>query len=1476
MTDSLKTWAIEWLARHGTALAVGEGYDSLSISDISYRNAIAHAHVSAEVTNAMGIGYAEWLGDKKEQLGSSTPEDEYKDQFNNEVGRQIAVWMATNGYTLGSYTLAQLDAVRDDLVIDALESGALIVDATTDDGNGVDARITNQSASTWTAPTQSWQGDAADRDYDHSLPGSETSDIFPAADWLAFVDEPAIDPQNQGTALPPIPREKPPLPDLILDALNPFNAAYAQSSPLVLDLDGDGIELTTLMPRLPPRFSISTQTASPSKPLGLGTMRVFWPSIAMSNGRIDDASELFGTATVDGFATLAELDSNGDLIIDANDTAWSDLRIWNDANQDATSQSAELEALSAYHIVSIDLAGVSPSTQTISGNPISHKSTFKYANGSTDAIVDAWPVHDNVNSYDIGTYTFDPDTLWLPTLRGYGELPALFIAMSRDSGLKTLVEDFATDWTTADFAGQAAIDSAVEDILFTWAGVDGVATDSRGPSIDARHLEFLEELLGEEWVQRGIYVDPYFRAGQEFEGGWETVFIAFRTALVFQAGGYELFDSTTVYNPLSGEIEGDKDLVEAAINDLIAPSTDTGVDTTQYWIEVTRFLDDVKGLSNLTGTEEGWLNTAIQDADINLSWTAIENYYIAELTGASGNSYSGTSGNDTQTGTVYDDTFHMNDGNDRVHADFGDDDIHGGNGNDTLNAEEGNDDIYGDNGDDTLSDGEGGDYVEGGDGNDTYIYTSGNDVYRETGSDTDTIKLPSGITLNDLSFARVDEYNLLITVGDLGTIELFQQLHSSASFFFDTLTFADTSTFDMNNVPDLITYGTDAGEDIDGVQSHAGTDDTIYAFGGDDSIEGKGGDDIIDGGTGNDTINTNDGNNTVIASPGFDTVSFSGTWETLEIPEAYGASDVTLYRTAAGGTDHLFIQIAGLGQVKASDQFSNSNSAGLDEIIFANGTDGNLALANYNFTTYGTDGNDTSLLGVIYNGGENDTIYGLGGNDTLDGHDGHDILDGGGGNDALSGHHGNDTFMASTGLDTVSEVSGTDTIQYGAGIDLEDLTFTNTGTDEVTIVLNSGTNAIEVSNQRHGDTDFHVEKILFDDGFSLNFGNYANWITAANGDGNANTILGNASANTLSGNGGNDELHGMAGNDTLHGNDGNDLIHGGSGNDRLSGEAGNDMLWGGDGTDTADYTSSTAGVTVDLQNATASGGDAAGDTLTGIENVTGSNTAADIIYGDANANTIDGLGGNDFLEGGAGADVIDGGAGWDNVRYTRSTSGVTVNLATNVSTGGHAQGDLLYNIEALVGSNYDDTLIGNANINSLTGGSGNDILDGRDGNDTLAGGIGTDTASYTAAASGVTVSLATGTATGQGSDTLTDIENITGSAYADTLTGNGSANVLAGGAGGDALDGGGGTDTADYTASTAAVTIDLQNATASGGDAASDTLTSIENVTGSNTAAAIRDTIYGNANANAILGLGGNDILKAGIQRQRHSWTRWQ
>src|SRR4029077_18150972 len=123
-----------------------------------------------------------------------------------------------------------------------------------------------------------------------------------------------------------------------------------------------------------------------------------------------------------------------------------------------------------------------------------------------------------------------------------------------------------------------------------------------------------------------------------------------------------------------------------------------------------------------------------------------------------------------------------------------------------------------------------------------------------------------------------------------------------------------------------------------------------------------------------------------------------------------------------------------------------------------------------------------------------------------------------------------------------------------------------------------------------------------------------------------------------------------------------------------------------------------------------------------------------------------------------------------------AASAVTVSLAiASAQVTGGAGTDTLSHIENLTGSTFADTLTGDDGNNVILGLAGNDTLQGGAGTDTLDGGDGTDTASYLDAAGAVTVSLDlqdtpqdTG---GAGTDTLSDFENLTGSAHNDTLTG---------------------------------------------------------------------------------------------------------
>lgn len=129
--------------------------------------------------------------------------------------------------------------------------------------------------------------------------------------------------------------------------------------------------------------------------------------------------------------------------------------------------------------------------------------------------------------------------------------------------------------------------------------------------------------------------------------------------------------------------------------------------------------------------------------------------------------------------------------------------------------------------------------------------------------------------------------------------------------------------------------------------------------------------------------------------------------------------------------------------------------------------------------------------------------------------------------------------------------------------------------------------------------------------------------------------------------------------------------------------------------------------------------------------------------------------------------------------------------------------------------------------------------------------------SYQNAASAVTFDLADATQnTGEAAgDTYSNIQNMRGSGFNDTLIGNSGNNFMRGGGGADWLQGGTGTDTADYNGATAGVIADLGNSSNNTGEAAGDTYSSIENVRGT----AFADVLRGNSGNNVLTGLQGAD-----------------
>ena len=246
----------------------------------------------------------------------------------------------------------------------------------------------------------------------------------------------------------------------------------------------------------------------------------------------------------------------------------------------------------------------------------------------------------------------------------------------------------------------------------------------------------------------------------------------------------------------------------------------------------------------------------------------------------------------------------------------------------------------------------------------------------------------------------------------------------------------------------------------------------------------------------------------------------------------------------------------------------------------------------------------------------------------------------------------------------------------------------------------------------------------------------------------------------------------LAGDDDIIGSAFDDRIAGFTGNDAINGEAGDDFLEGWSGNDS--------------------------------------------LYGDD---------GDDWLAGGLGNDYLDGGAGYDWADYRDSRAAVTVNLANGQASGGLGS-DSLVQIEHVRGSVYNDAITGDDADNTLRGMKGNDTINGGGGRD--------DFVDYRDASGSVTVDLTTGRSSGaDGVDTLSNIENIYGSAYNDSLSGDSNNNFIRGGRGNDVMNGRDGFDVVDYRDAPRGVVVNLSITAAQDTRWGNDTLSGFEGVRGS-------------------------------------------
>ncbi|MEM8826150.1 MAG: hypothetical protein AAGD40_04400, partial [Pseudomonadota bacterium] len=576
---------------------------------------------------------------------------------------------------------------------------------------------------------------------------------------------------------------------------------------------------------------------------------------------------------------------------------------------------------------------------------------------------------------------------------------------------------------------------------------------------------------------------------------------------------------------------------------------------------------------------------------------------------------------------------------------------------------------------------------------------------------TDTLEFAPGIRVADIQLERRGS-DLVLGIGESGAeVGAFADLDDTITLVdwladwgetgtpVEVFAFLNEGSLDTRGV-DIWGGGTDGDDDIiggadrDWLTGNAG-DDTIDGLYGDDILNGNGGQDVLDGGRGDDVVYGGAGDDILKAGHGDDILIGGSGSDTVDYGahQPYSASKIYLGASAFNEG------------VAAGDRYD-----GIENVVGTQNED----------EIYGTDEDN-----VIEGGSYSDILWGGAGNDTYVYGEGalqHDKI-----------NEGAFTLDAAGTATAVEGDGGVDTIEFARVADISSLRGFWRGTDSADLKLNIPTGSITIIG--HRDSSDSVEYLQFIDGLTVSLENvFFKFFGGAGHTGGAGDDL-------ILGYNKNDTIHGNAGDDALGGNIGDDTLYGGAGDDHLDGGTGADVLDGGAHSvrdpaspelmvgDTARYVASNAGVTIDLAAGTASGGHADGDTLVDIESLVGAYEHGDVLLGDANANWLKGLGGDDTLHSRGGADVLDGGEGADTLHGGDGDDALRGD-AGNDDLLGDGGNDLLYGGDGddrLEGGAGDDQLAGDAGENIILAGAGNDEVFVSGARDTVDGGAGNDT-----------------------------------------------------------------------------------------------------------------------------------------------------
>lgn len=869
------------------------------------------------------------------------------------------------------------------------------------------------------------------------------------------------------------------------------------ADPLVLDLDGDGVELTSL---------VSSGTFFDLDSDGHAE-RTGWVSPqdgllvhdANSNGLADGIVELFGDANTDGFDELQLLDTNADGLISAADASFAELMVWRDLNSDGVSTADEMYTLGDLSIANVSL-GYSNIDVENAGNIVARESTFTRSNGLSStissvefALDDSMPLATIPDGSDLSSVEA------LPNLTGIVGLPDLRVAAFHDPELRSMVNSLAfgdNDFTSfADFR-----DGGFLDVLYRWAGIDQSTVPGEGEpplniqllstfmgrpfeELNSHQLERMQEEIWPQFVE-SLSIQFLFQAAhnssmvpifqlakdiRDLDPQSDTYLDDVTTLTTSALDEYantgvaysylERFDGL-IYNPDSASLTGD---FNAFVRDFIA---------SQPPFSVTFVGGGGGGGSGSSGSTisfgddyenpHPWTNWFEREGKLVFGVASLMGISVDSVFNATGwrwitsgmTSHEGTEGDDvlSYSVTTYSTDFLTGRSYGRsldITQTF----------DQRLFGYEGDDELWGNQGVDSLIGGPGNDILRGGSDSDMYVYASGDGLDRiidESGSG-DAIYFSVELKPDDLQVMRPSgSDDLHIHFGDPANGIILESQWANPAGAVEEFFFVGENGLSAGDIASeyLASLTSDGADHIVG----SWASERVNAQDGDDIIYGRGGDDLLDGGAGNDAIDGEDGNDTIVGGSGND--SLFGTagddallggadddWldggvgdDTYVYAIGDGHDKIFDYDTAAGNQDTLLfgegIAVDDLILARVDRHFLIAFGGFAGSINIEHmGVDTAHVIENFQFA----DGTSLTApqLAALYASQQgttgDDTIIGTVFDDTLAGGDGNDFIDGGWDH---RGNGGRDTLIGGDGNDTLSPRSGNDTLIGGTGNDL--------------------------------------------------------------------------------------------------------------------------------------------------------------------------------------------------------------------------------------------------------------------------------------------------------------------------------------------------------------------------------------------------------------------------------------------------------